>query len=132
MNDILTRLQNGESVDDIAAEFTKALNDASAKFEAEKTKTNKTKDMRAVVEAFNQYVKTYYPDAEISKVEITDIDIKDMVDTVDNLIQLGISISTIFRAPSETASDKAVTKKKSPSSIDFDSIFESFFGNCVK
>ena len=134
MNDILTRLQNGESADAIAAEFTKALNDASAKYEAEKKKSTKIKDMRAVVDAFNQYVNTHYPDTEIAKVEITDADIADMVETMDSFIQLGISISTILRAPAKTipAGKRAITSVKEAPAIDFDSIFNSFYGRCAK
>ena len=37
-NDILARLQNGETIEDIAAEMTSALNDAKAAYEAETAK----------------------------------------------------------------------------------------------
>ena len=46
-NDILARLQNGETIEDIAAEVTAALNDAKAAYEAASAKA--THD--AVVEA---------------------------------------------------------------------------------
>lgn len=134
MNDILTRLQNGESVDAIAAEFTKALNEASAKYEAEKNQKNKIKDIRAVTDAFNHYLATYYPDSDLAATNFTDEDCAELIDTIDNLIQLGISITSVFKVPSPTLgdSDKTPTAKTPSSTFDFDSIFDTFFGKCVK
>lgn len=66
--DILERLRNGESVDDIAAEMTKSLNEAKAAFDkeneeakvkeaAEKAKYN---DASVIVDEILDFLYTYY------------------------------------------------------------------------
>lgn len=112
MNDILTRLQNGESIDDIAAEFTKALNEASATYEAEvkaKKEAEAAAAKKAVADAhkidilkeiaalFNEYITAFHPDftldgktvAEVLSAEdLTDEDYLEMSEAIDSFIEL--------------------------------------------
>lgn len=55
-NDILARLMNGESAEDIAKEMTSMLNDASKAYEDQKKKDNEKLDYAmAVANAINDY-----------------------------------------------------------------------------
>lgn len=54
-NDILTRLMNGESAEDIAKEMTAMLNDASKAYADQKKDKEKMARAEAVADAINDY-----------------------------------------------------------------------------
>lgn len=70
VNDILTRLEKGESLDNIAAEFTNALNTANTKYlekqkaaEALAAANEKKKEelVKTMVDAVNEYIELCAP-----------------------------------------------------------------------
>lgn len=61
MEELRTRLANGESVDTIAKEMTAVLNEAVAAQEAEKVNVQKQADWNDVFAALGKVIKTYYP-----------------------------------------------------------------------
>ena len=65
--DILAMLQKGESIENIAANLTAALNEAHDEYLAiqkeEEAKTEKMNELAAIVEALFGWVRTYHPDA---------------------------------------------------------------------
>ena len=54
-NDILTRLMNGESAEDIAKEMTAMLNDATKAYADQKKDKEKMARAEAVADAINDY-----------------------------------------------------------------------------
>lgn len=61
-NELLARLQNGESADAIAQEMASALNDAIAEHQKEEAaKNNKTADARALTLNIIAYIGEYHP-----------------------------------------------------------------------
>lgn len=61
-NDILTRLQNGESAEDLAAEFTKSLNDAEAQLKKEKAKSRRLTYGKIMLQGICDYCREIHPD----------------------------------------------------------------------
>ena len=93
VNEILARLQDGDSAEDLAAEMSKALNAAEAKFQeakeqAEKAKAQerKEKDLNdlaeIILDAIDQYVRLQSPEVagewEVAKMNVTEF--RDMMD----------------------------------------------------
>ena len=57
INDIYARLQNGEAVEDIAADLTKSINEAQAKFQAEASKREEEAKIHATrVDCLKNYI----------------------------------------------------------------------------
>lgn len=77
-NTILESLRSGASVDDLAAEFTKALNAAKATHEEElkkqKENADKAYDTKELVEHVTNYMAKWYPEA------MGDTDVETLVD----------------------------------------------------
>ena len=99
--DILTRLQNGATADELAAEFTDALNHA-LKLQEEKEAARKAKeqaaaekeaDTKELLETFNAYFKKHYPDSYCGE---TSID--------EHLIDVFIAVFDSFARPEKTLS----------------------------
>lgn len=90
-NDILTRLQNGESVDAIAAEFTKSLNDAETKFRENATKIQKRKEFKSAMENLLVFFRKYYGDNPIlqKEVDLDDADYDKMLTEIEAYLSLG-------------------------------------------
>lgn len=61
-NDILTRLQNGESAEALAAEFTKTLNDAEKQVNENKTKLRRLALGKLMLQAIYDYCVDVHPD----------------------------------------------------------------------
>ena len=89
MNEILARLQNGETPDSIAKEYTDALNSALQKYneekEAEKALSNKIADTSTLLENLKDYADCYYKD--FVKV-LDEIDPTDLIELFDSLVEL--------------------------------------------
>lgn len=66
-NDILARLAAGESVDAIAQEMTKALNDAQAAYKEQEAQKGKIQAGAKILQAVLDYMITYHPEAQITK-----------------------------------------------------------------
>ena len=130
VEDLMAAIQNGQSADDLAAEYAKALNeanarvkaDAEAKAKAEAESRAKIADAKAVIAPLVKYIQTYIPEMELG--EVTDVDLDEaaqfLVTTIDEMkVQLapqlklmkmlgdldGGALKTKLRKP-QTISDK--------------------------
>lgn len=82
VEDLMAAIQNGQSADDLAAEYAKALNeanarvkaDAEAKAKAEAEARTKIADAKAVVVPLVKYIQTYIPEMELGEVTDADLD----------------------------------------------------------
>ena len=84
VEDLMAAIQNGQSADDLAAEYAKALNEANARVKAEaKAKAEaearaasvKIADAKAVVVPLVKYIQTYIPEMDLG--EVTDADLNE-------------------------------------------------------
>ena len=85
VEDLMAAIQNGQSADDLAAEYAKALNeanarvkadaDAEAKAKAEAEARVKVADAKAVVVPLVKYIQTYIPEMDLG--EVTDADLNE-------------------------------------------------------
>ena len=87
MEDILARLAAGEDANDIATEFTNALNaavqeDAKAKA-AEKKELEKLEDAQHMVDAVLDFIDKWYPELGT---ETIDVDAAEIIDAIDQMI----------------------------------------------
>jgi hypothetical protein len=92
MNDILARLQNGESADVIAQEMVDALNAANAQFAEEQAAAQKANDIAAqkaefveeMADIVRDYIMTFHADSYIAEMiadqEINPVEIVEMLD----------------------------------------------------
>ena len=109
MNTILTAMAEGKTADDLAKEFTDALNAANAKIEADRiaaekaakekeeaervksAKVNAFKDiMIDIIDFFNTYYSDQLPSEVVEALnnEITDETVADVVEEIDALIKM--------------------------------------------
>lgn len=86
VEDLMAAIQNGQSADDLAAEYAKALNEANARVKADaeaKAKAEaearaasvKIADAKAVVVPLVKYLQTYIPEMDLG--EVTDADLNE-------------------------------------------------------
>ncbi len=86
VEDLMAAIQNGQSADDLAAEYAKALNEANARVKADveaKAKAEaearaasvKVADAKAVVVPLVKYLQTYIPEMDLG--EVTDADMNE-------------------------------------------------------
>lgn len=73
VEDLMAAIQNGQSVDDLAAEYAKALNKAKAEVEA-RAASVKFADAKAVVVPLVKYIQTYIPEMDLGEVTDADLD----------------------------------------------------------
>lgn len=89
VEDLMAAIQNGQSADDLAAEYAKALNEANARVKADveaKAKAEaearaasvKIADAKAVVVPLVKYIQTYIPEMDLG--EVTDADLNEAVE----------------------------------------------------
>ena len=84
VEDLMAAIQNGQSADDLAAEYAKALNEANARVKADAEAKAKAKaeaesrakiaDAKAVVVPLVKYIKTDIPEMELGEVTDADLD----------------------------------------------------------
>lgn len=82
VEDLMAAIQNGQSADDLAAEYAKALNEANARVKADEEAKAKAKveaetqmaDARAVVDPLVIYIQKYIPEMELGEVTDADLD----------------------------------------------------------
>ena len=78
VEDLMAAIQNGQSADDLAAEYAKALNEANARVKAEaeaRAASVKVADAKAVVVPLVKYIQTYIPEMDLG--EMTDADLNE-------------------------------------------------------
>lgn len=81
VEDLMAAIQNGQSADDLAAEYAKALNEANARVKADaeaKAKAEaeavKIADVRAVVDPLVTYIQKYIPEMDLGEVTEADLE----------------------------------------------------------
>ena len=84
VEDLMAAIQNGQSADDLAAEYAKALNEANARVKADAEAKAKAKaeaeahakiaDAKAVIVPLVKYIQTYIPEMELGEVTDADLD----------------------------------------------------------
>lgn len=74
VEDLMAAIQNGQSADDLAAEYAKALNEANARVKADAASV-KVADAKAVVVPLVKYIQTYIPKMDLG--EVTDADLNE-------------------------------------------------------
>lgn len=80
VEDLMAAIQNGQSADDLAAEYAKALNEANARVKANETQMA---DARAVVDPLVTYIQKYIPEMELG--EVTDEAAQFLVSVTDEV-----------------------------------------------
>lgn len=105
VEDLMAAIQNGQSADDLAAEYAKALNEANARVKADveaKAKARaasvKVADAKAVVVPLVKYIQTYIPEMDLG--EVTDADLNEaaefLVSAVDEMkVQLASQLKLL-------------------------------------
>ncbi len=73
VEDLMAAIQNGQSADDLAAEYAKALNEANARVKADVEAKAKA-DAKAVVVPLVKYIQTYIPEMDLGEVTDADLD----------------------------------------------------------
>lgn len=81
VEDLMAAIQDGQSADDLAAEYAKALNEANARVKADaeakakaRAATVKVVDARAVVDPLVTYIQKYIPEMDLGEVTEADLD----------------------------------------------------------
>lgn len=81
VEDLMAAIQNGQSADDLAAEYAKVLNEANARVKADaeakakaRAATVKIADAKAVVVPLVKYLQTYIPEMDLGEVTDADMD----------------------------------------------------------
>lgn len=120
MNTILAAMAEGKTADDLAKEFTDALNAANAKLEADRIAAEKAERAKsAKVVAFKNimidivdFVNTFYADQMPSDViaalngEIKDETVADVVKEIDELVKMAPMILALIEMEEKSASNK--------------------------
>lgn len=94
VEDLMAAIQNGQSADDLAAEYAKALNEANARVKADaeakaeaRAASVKVADAKAVVVPLVKYLQTYIPEMDLG--EVTDADMNEaaefLVSAIDEI-----------------------------------------------
>jgi hypothetical protein len=113
MNDILTQLQGGQSVDEIAKSFTDALNAAIQKqneqSEANARRRAKINDMAALIETIVDFVHEYYPEVlpEDVDLEITEAEIAELIDELDAAVPQLVQLTSALKGLEELTAKPA-------------------------
>ena len=137
INDILARLNKGETAEDIAKDLTTMLNEASKTYEAEqkriaeekakadaiakaKKEAAKINDMAVIVDMLNEFLKDYY------KVDAK-LDAETVLDVIESTMNIGDTMKDFvsqftIKTPGKPAKTIKTTSKKTA-----DEIFKDLF-----
>ena len=131
---ILTRLQNGESVEDIAKELTDVLNKANHKYEdtkraAEEAKQKrelaKRSELKALIQMAGKWYNDYIATSEKEKTELDkalqEIDLEEAIELVDGIHDLFVTFNRI--------ADPPIQKKEKKVQKNTDDVINTFLKN---
>lgn len=107
VEDLMAAIQNGQSADDLAAEYAKALNEANARVKADveakaeaeaRAASVKVADAKAVVVPLVKYIQIYIPEMDLG--EVTDADLNEaaefLVAAIDKVkVQLALQLKLL-------------------------------------
>ena len=137
INDILARLNNGESTDDIAKDLTNMLNEAAKTYNAEqkriaeekakadaiakaKKQAAKINDLAVIVDMLNGFLKDYY------NVE-TKLDAETALNVIESTMNIGDIVEDFVKEFTIKTSGKPTKIIKTPSKRTADEIFKDLF-----
>ena len=90
--DIIARLAAGDTLDDIAQEITKALNEANAAYVAQQAEVAKLEYGKRILQSILDYMTTFHADHVITKElvaeGITDKSARDAYEMLDNSVEM--------------------------------------------
>ena len=131
---ILTRLQNGESVEDIAKELTDVLNEANHKYEdakrtAEKAKQKrelaKRSDLKALAQMagkwYNDYIATTEEEKTAFGQALQEADIEEVIELFENIHEIIVPLLGVIDPP--------VQKKEKKIQKNTDDVINTFLQN---
>lgn len=117
--DILAALQSGDEADEIAKQFTDALNQAvkaKAEQEAKDAKAvQKKEDMKAILASLCDFIEKYYPeiyDAEMREALSADLAIKAFDEAYAETMKMQSALSDLEKIFGKLPEVKKVEKKK--------------------
>ena len=118
--EVVRRLQNGETLDEIADSMTAALNDAANEYEQDKRKEERAKkiaDMKEILDLVHDYVLEYYAtsfsDIDTVNEFFSEAAAADIVDGIDDGIRdLDRFFSIVQVGPEDTKKKKKNCKGK--------------------
>ena len=113
-NEILEMLKSGKSVDEIASEYSKALNEAIKAKEEEDKKakidSKKLEDANLILDMIDEFIVNYYPKY---KDAFTEVKGEEFIEAVDSIIELADELTGLF--------------DKKAKVLDTDTVFKDFF-----
>ena len=113
-NEILEMLKSGKSVDEIASEYSKALNEAIKAKEEEDKKakidSKKLEDANLILDMIDEFIVNYYPKY---KDAFTEVKGEEFIEAVDSMIELADELTGLF--------------DKKTKVLDTDTVFKDFF-----
>ena len=119
-NEILEMLKSGKSVDEIASEYSKALNEAIKAKEEEDNKakidSKKLEDANLILDMIDEFIVNYYPKY---KDAFTEVKGEEFIEAVDSVIELADELTGLF--------DGFKAKDKKAKVLDTDTVFKDFF-----
>ena len=119
-NEILEMLKSGKSVDEIASEYSKALNEAIKAKEEEDNKakidSKKLEDANLILDMIDEFIVNYYPKY---KDAFTEVKGEEFIEAVDSIIELADELTGLF--------DGFKAKDKKVKVLDTDTVFKDFF-----
>ena len=119
-NEILEMLKSGKSVDEIASEYSKALNEAIKAKEEEDKKakidSKKLEDANLILDMIDEFIVNYYPKY---KDAFTEVKGEEFIEAVDSMIELADELKGLF--------DGFKVKDKKAKVLDTDTVFKDFF-----
>lgn len=99
-NDIISRLQKGEDIDAIAAEFTNLLNDAQREYAAKYKKKAAAEELAV---AFNAFLESYYPSLT-KNAPITPDELIELFDALSELAETLGDLTSVFKSETKSKS----------------------------
>ncbi|MBO5730287.1 MAG: hypothetical protein J6R67_03740 [Treponema sp.] len=139
MNEILALLKEGQSVEDIAASFTSALNSAIQEQEKQKNeiaaRTEKIDALTNIINSIVDFANKFYPDLipEDMDMDFTAEDVGLLADELDETVEEVVSLMKLLNVPAHKKSKVIVkTPNKEPvtftaNNVDFGDAMKEFF-----
>lgn len=94
VEEILNRLAAGETTEDIAAEMTSILNEATSKHDA--NSKCKLADFSNAVDHALMYIQTWYPDL-FASFDLTTLDYAELMDEIDDTLEFSKELLDIVK-----------------------------------
>lgn len=118
---IISQLNNGVSLDSIAAELTKMLNEAKREYHE---KNIKLRDANLVANDMNSFIQSYYPDLLNEDEAITGENIIELFDSIVELSKSMEDLRSLVKEPAKPSIDTITNAP--PYSNDATKIIEEF------